>query len=206
MGKLSRSPRRVGSSSRWCGDRVETLSFLSVPSAFGTLNLAWRETEEGPKVYRVFLPNERTPVRDVLRASSLDAGSSSCPEIVAFGERMQRFLGGEAIDFELDLVALEVCSEFQRGVLVAEHKIPRGWVSTYGRLARHLGTPGGARAVGNALARNPFPIIIPCHRAIRADGQLGGFRGGIRMKQALLELEGVAVSQAGRVLTDRFHY
>jgi methylated-DNA-[protein]-cysteine S-methyltransferase len=157
-------------------------------------------------VYRIFLPNERAPVRDAIRAASRDVSSSACPAIVVLGERMQRFLDGETVDFELDLVALEVCSEFQRGVLVAEHKIPRGWVSTYGRLARHLGTPGGARAVGNALARNPFPIIIPCHRAIRADGQLGGFRGGIRMKQALLELEGVAVSQAGRALTDRFYY
>jgi methylated-DNA-[protein]-cysteine S-methyltransferase len=182
------------------------LSFLPVRSAFGTLNLAWRETEEGPKVYRVFLPNERAPVRDVAWAASHDVSSSACPVIVALGERVQRFLDGESVDFELDLVALEVCSEFQRGVLVAEHKIPRGWVSTYGRLARHLGTPGGARAVGNALARNPFPIIIPCHRAVRADGQLGGFRGGTRMKHALLELEGVAVSQAGRVLTNLFYY
>ena len=185
---------------------MEALSFLSVPSAFGTLNLAWRETEEGPRIERVFLPNERAPVQDAVRVASLDAESSLGHEIVALGEHIQRFLDGEAVDFELDLVALELCSEFQRGVLVAEHRIPRGWVSTYGRLARHLGTPGGARAVGNALARNPFPIIIPCHRAIRADGKLGGFRGGIRMKQALLELEGIAVSQTGRVLTDRFYY
>ncbi|MEE9618423.1 MAG: MGMT family protein [Anaerolineae bacterium] len=103
-------------------------------------------------------------------------------------------------------MALERCSEFQRRVLLAEHRIPRGWVSTYGRIAIRVGVPGGARAVGGALARNPFPIIIPCHRAIRSDGQLGGFQGGLRMKQSLLELEGIEVAQTGKVLTDRLYY
>ena len=91
-------------------------------------------------------------------------------------------------------------------MLLAEYGIPRGWVSTYGRIATHLGVPGGARAVGNALGSNPFPIVIPCHRAVRADGRLGGFRGGVEMKRALLTMEGVEVSQAGKVLTDRFYY
>ena len=135
-----------------------------------------------------------------------DAGLLSCPAIAELGRRIQRFLEGDAVGFELSLLALERCSEFQRRVLLAEHEIPRGWVSTYGRIARSLGVPRGARAVGRALSRNPFPIIIPCHRAIRSDGQLGGFQGGLKMKQALLELEGVEVAQTGRVLTDRFYY
>jgi len=79
-------------------------------------------------------------------------------------------------------------------------------VSTYGRIANHLGIPGGARAVGQALARNPFPIIIPCHRAIGAGGDLGGFQGGAAMKRALLELEGVELSSSGRVETDRYYH
>jgi methylated-DNA-[protein]-cysteine S-methyltransferase len=60
--------------------------------------------------------------------------------------------------------------------------------------------------VGGALSRNPFPIVIPCHRAIRSDGHLGGFQGGREMKQALLELEGVEVTPPGKVTTDRFYY
>jgi methylated-DNA-[protein]-cysteine S-methyltransferase len=60
--------------------------------------------------------------------------------------------------------------------------------------------------VGGALGRNPFPIIIPCHRAVRSDGQLGGYRGGVAMKRALLEMEGVEISPTGKVLTDRFYY
>ena len=187
-----------------------TFSHVLVPSAFGTLSIVWRETEAGPRVYRVFLPvylpNEQTPASDVVQMAFPDAGLLSCPAIAELGRRIQRFLEGDAVGFELSLLALERCSEFQRRVLLAEHEIPPGWVSTYGRIARSLGVPRGARAVGRALSHNPFPIIIPCHRAIRSDGQLGGFQGGLKMKQALLELEGVEIAQTGRVLTDRFYY
>ncbi len=85
-------------------------------------------------------------------------------------------------------------------VLRAEHQIPRGWVSAYGRIAAHLGVSGGARAVGNALAQNPFPILIPRHRAIRADGSLGGYQGGAAMKRTLREREGLTFSPAGKVI------
>jgi len=187
-----------------------TFSYILVPSAFGTLSIVWRETEVGPRVYRVFLPvylpDEQTPVQDVVQMAFPDANPLSCPAIAELGGRIQRFLEGNAVGFELSLLALERCSEFQQRVLLAEHKIPRGWVSTYGRIARSLGVPRGARAVGRALSRNPFPLIIPCHRAIRSDGQLGGFQGGLKMKRALLELEGIEVAQTGRALTDRFYY
>jgi O-6-methylguanine DNA methyltransferase len=62
-----------------------------------------------------------------------------------------------------------------------------------------LSAPRAARAVGTALARNPFPLIIPCHRVVRSDGMLGGFGGGLKMKKALLEMEGVAFDRSGRV-------
>ena len=68
---------------------------------------------------------------------------------------------------------------FQESVLRAEAtEIPRGRVSTYKLIAEHVGTHNGARAVGTALARNPFPLIVPCHRAIRSDRRLGGYQGG----------------------------
>ena len=98
------------------------------------------------------------------------------------------------------------CSPFQRRVLLAEQAIPRGRLSTYGRLARHLGAPRAARAVGGALARNPFPIVIPCHRAIRGDGSVGGFQGGMALKRRLLEYEGHVISAAGEVLDPRYHF
>ena len=139
----------------------------------------------------------------MIQASYAGISNLSCPTIAELGERLQSFLGGEAVDFELDMMALEGCSEFQQRVLQLESKIPRGWVSTYGRIARRLGAQGGARAVGGALAGNPFPIVIPCHRAIRSDGGLGGFQGGVEMKRALLEAEGVEFTQGGKVLMKR---
>jgi methylated-DNA-[protein]-cysteine S-methyltransferase len=130
----------------------------------------------------------------------------SCENILELGERIRRFLVGEPLKFDLDAVAFEICSTFQRRVLLAEYEIPRGWISTYGRISKNLGIMKGARAVGRVLSRNPFPIIIPCHRAVRSNGELGGFQGGLRMKRALLEYEGVSISNEGKVLTTRIYY
>lgn len=184
----------------------DPLYSASVQSPFGTLSIVWRETSEGPKVRRLLLPDERIPANEVVRTTPADTGPLSNPAIKSLAEGIQCFLKGEAVQFHLGLIDLGECYGFQRRVLLAEHGIPRGWVSTYGRIAMRLGTPGAARAVGTALARNPFPIIIPCHRAIMSDGRLGGFRGGLRMKRALLELEGVEFSNSGRVLTSRYYY
>jgi methylated-DNA-[protein]-cysteine S-methyltransferase len=196
----------------------EDSSYVLVPSDFGALAIVWQDTQAietiaavettaaEARVQRVFLPNPQAAAVDTLQTVFPGARLHACPAISELGERIQRFLVGDPVRFDLDIVALDRCPEFQRRVLRAEHGIPRGWVSTYGRIARSLGTPRGARAVGHALARNPFPIIVPCHRAIRSDGHLGGFQGGIEMKRALLEMEGVEVTLAGRVRTRRFYY
>jgi methylated-DNA-[protein]-cysteine S-methyltransferase len=110
------------------------------------------------------------------------------------------------MNFPLEIIRLDLCSEFQQGVLRAEHGIPRGSISTYQRIAGHLGKPSGARAVGQALANNPFPIIIPCHRAIRSNRTLGGYQGGLAMKRALLEMEGIRFDDTGRIATKDFFY
>ena len=185
---------------------LKSFYYTTVPSAFGTISIVWRETPEGPKVCRLLLPSERIPAEEVMRTTYVGIRPLSNPTIKVLREQVQSFLEGKAVDFRESLIDLGECSEFQRRVLLAEHKIPRGWVSTYGRIARSLGAPNAARAVGTALSRNPFPIIIPCHRAIRSNGDLGGFRGGLGMKRALLELEGVEFSTTGKVLSDRFYY
>ncbi len=182
---------------------MEPSFYVLLPSAFGTFGLVWQEAEKGPSVQRVFLPSARMPVEEVVRATFSDARPSSCPAIAELGEGMQRFLRGEAVDFGLELVALERCSKFQARVLLAEREIPRGWVSSYGRIARGLGVSGGGRAVGRALAQNPFPIIIPCHRVVRSNGELGGYQGGLEMKRALLDLEGVKFTRGGKVVMKR---
>jgi methylated-DNA-[protein]-cysteine S-methyltransferase len=78
-----------------------------------------------------------------------------------------------------------------RDVLAATAQIPFGRTSTYGEIARRIGSPRAARAVGNALGSNPIPVVIPCHRVLRAGGHLGGYGGGVVRKEVLLELEGV---------------
>jgi methylated-DNA-[protein]-cysteine S-methyltransferase len=135
--------------------------------------------------------------------SGLDTGS--CAGIDSVAAAIQAFLEGDDVAFSLDSVDIDICSPFQRSVLKAEFGIPRGMVSTYGLIAAHIGREGGARAVGNALATNPFPFIIPCHRAVRSDGSLGGYQGGPDMKRRLLEYEGIIFDGAGRAISQRFY-
>ncbi|MBI5343024.1 MAG: methylated-DNA--[protein]-cysteine S-methyltransferase [Deltaproteobacteria bacterium] len=79
--------------------------------------------------------------------------------------------------------------EFQRKVLRATAGIPYGKTVTYGELAAAVGSPGAARAVGAALARNPWPVLVPCHRVVGKDGRLVGFGKGLAAKEALLRFE-----------------
>ena len=90
-------------------------------------------------------------------------------------------------------VDLSLVGPFERRVLEQLRRIPRGQVRTYRDIARAIGHPGATRAVGNACAKNPVPLIIPCHRVVRSDGGLGGYslRGGVAVKRKLLEQEGV---------------
>jgi methylated-DNA-[protein]-cysteine S-methyltransferase len=82
--------------------------------------------------------------------------------------------------------------EFQRRVYEATREVGPGQTATYGEIARAIGAPGAARAVGAALGSNPFPLIVPCHRVLAADGSLHGFSapGGITTKRRLREIEG----------------
>lgn len=81
---------------------------------------------------------------------------------------------------------------FRRRVLDALRTVPFGRTLSYGELARRAGKPGAARAVGTAMAKNPIPLVIPCHRVLAAGGRIGGFSAGLALKRALLSLEGVS--------------
>lgn len=106
-------------------------------------------------------------------------------------EQLLTYLEGRRPSFDL-AVDLSTLTPFQRQVLSRVMRIPRGEVMTYGELARQLGRPKAARAVGQALGKNPIPIVIPCHRVLAADGTLGGYSGreGVKTKASLLRLEG----------------
>jgi len=145
-------------------------------------------------------------VIDRLKSVFPKSKQSTCDLINDLRDRIEAFSLGADVYFSLDLARLDLCTAFQEEVLLAEYRIPRGSVSTYQRIAAHLGKPTGARAVGTALADNPFPIIIPCHRAIRSNGMLGGYQGGLEMKRALLEHEGINFGISGKVVGARMHY
>lgn len=94
-------------------------------------------------------------------------------------------------------VCLDALTPFQQLVLNKTAEIPRGQVRSYGWIAQAIGSPNAQRAVGTALAQNPLPFVIPCHRVIRADGRLGAYSGGgTAVKARLLTLEGVSIIQA----------
>jgi methylated-DNA-[protein]-cysteine S-methyltransferase len=186
-------------------DRI--LSFRCLrKTPFGMIAIIWSDYRSHPKVLRIMLPKSGISTRRLVKASFPDSISSSCDEIDVIADKIVAFLTGNDIRLPLDIVRLDSCSDFQQKVLLAEYEIPRGCVSTYRRIARHIGIPNGARAVGSALATNPFPIVIPCHRAIRSDGTLGGYQGGLQMKRALLEMEGIHLDVRGRVILKEFFY
>jgi len=180
--------------------------YQSLNSELGKFTIVWRETGGVPKIQRIFLSNLSRTSEDKAREFFQELASGIHPAITAIGRKIQAFLAGEAVIFNLELLNMEQGRTFQRMVLLTESGVPRGWVTTYGRIASHLGIHNGARAVGNALAQNPFPIIIPCHRAIRSDSCLGGFQGGVALKRSLLRLEGVEVDASGKVHNPRIYY
>ncbi len=184
--------------------RPEIIGYRSIPSRFGPILLIWRPAAGGARVTAVILPGEAGGPDEVLRERFPGARPAARPVMDRLAGEIGRFLQGDPVVFSLELLDLKVCTPFQRRVLPAEFQVPRGRVTTYGRLAERLGVPGAARAVGNALARNPFPLIIPCHRCIRESGHLGGFRGGLAMKRALLEMEGIVFGAGGRVPPEHF--
>jgi methylated-DNA-[protein]-cysteine S-methyltransferase len=101
---------------------------------------------------------------------------------------LDRYFAGKLRDFEVP-IDWSLTGKFARSVLRRTAKIPYGDVATYGEVAFEIGTPRGARAVGNALGSNPIPVVVPCHRVVRAGGAIGGYGGGLPRKQWLLALE-----------------
>jgi len=172
-------------------------------STLGNFGLIWRVDKEGLKIIKIYLPANKTLLLEKIKKDYPNAKKSNSLEELF--SQINKFISGENIKFNLDLLDFDICTDFEKKVLFAEYNIPRGFVSTYSRISKSIGVPKGARAVGNALASNPFPLIIPCHRAIRSDGSLGGFQGGLGMKKKLLENEGVFLSNR-RVNTDKIYY
>ena len=116
------------------------------------------------------------------------------PGWTADPQRLEEVIRQLSLYFEgkLKQFSLKLClhvTPFQKEVLTALQQVPYGDTVSYGELAKKIGKPRASRAVGQANARNPIPIVIPCHRVIGSTGRLTGFGGGLAVKQALLALE-----------------
>lgn len=137
--------------------------------------------------------------RGVVAATDPSASPASRGHLDRLEREVAEHVAGARDAFDVPVV-LEGCSDWDRRVLEGVRTIPRGSTASYGEIARRIGKPGAARAVGGAVGRNPIGLLVPCHRVIAGDGTLGGYGGSwfgsrdelLRLKEQLLELEGVA--------------
>ncbi len=158
-------------------DKTQTTIYWTVDSPIGELLLAG----DGEQLQRLHMQDGRRPttigadwVRDAEPFADL------C-------EQLDQYFSGERQEFDLDLGPQG--SEFELRVWRALRQIPYGETESYGGLAKRIGHPGLARAVGAANGRNPIAVVVPCHRVIGADGSLTGYAGGLERKRLLLDLE-----------------
>jgi len=152
-------------------------------TAIGTCGVTWSATG----LTEVRLPRRRALTGD-RRTDASDVPGAVREAIAA----IVALLDGERLDLR-DVVLDELpLDDFRRRVYAVTREVGPGQTATYGEIARAIGTPGAARAVGAALGQNPYPIVVPCHRVLAADGFLHGFSapGGITTKRRLLEIEG----------------
>ena len=166
------------------------IAFALFDTAIGCCAVAWsprgiaavRLPEGGPAASRERLTRRFPGARE---APPPPTAQRVIDGIVALLDGEPRALDDVTLD-------MEDVPEFNRRVYEVARTIPWGATLSYGEIARRLGDPGAARDVGQALGRNPFAIVVPCHRVVAADGGCGGFsaRGGVATKQRLLSIEG----------------
>src|SRR5258707_1490466 len=161
-------------------------------TAFGPCGIAW--SERG--VVRLQLPeSDRAATERRLKARSGGAPAEPSTRMMEAIVDLQRYMRGNKVDFTAVSLDVVIDEPFRQRIYEELRLVPWGETVTYGELARRMGAPGEARDVGQAMGRNPVPIIVPCHRVLAAGNKVGGFSayGGAFTKERLLSLEGVTV-------------
>ncbi len=157
----------------------------------GPFGLAW----SGQDLARVQLPDRDAAqtARRIMQRTRAEPWVGALPDAIAaiVGE-LKRYAEGEPVTFAGVALSFDGIPEFNARIYRALCQVKWGETTTYGALAKAVGEPGAARAVGVAMGRNPWPVIVPCHRVLAAQGKIGGFSapGGATTKEALLRLEG----------------
>ena len=175
-----------------------------IPSPFGDVGVVWYQETGMPRVAGILLPRRGRKMAGIIQADHPHAVRESHPGLSPLVEELERYMDTGTDTFSREFLDMERCNEFQKRVLEKLSEVPRGKVISYGQLADRISAPRAARAVGTAVARNPFPIMLPCHRVVKAGGHLGNFGGGTDLKKALLRLEGVDVDTNGHIGPDFF--
>ncbi|MCF7811501.1 methylated-DNA--[protein]-cysteine S-methyltransferase [bacterium] len=164
--------------------KLETLEMVETDSPIGR----FRIFAKSGKLYRIELPGSGDISEE---NSNVRIGSISNPVFIDVINYLNRYFKGERLF--CDMKQIPDGSDFYKKVWKELVKVPFGKTISYGELASKAGSPRAARAVGSAMANNPIPILIPCHRVITPDGRLGGFGGGLDMKRWLLKHEGIEI-------------
>lgn len=169
------------------------LKYASVDASIGTVYVAY--SDRGV-VHVDLAPSDRAFAQAVEAKFGRRAERDPAPAAALLRQIKTTLTTGKEFTGQLDLSDV---GPFERRVLEELRRIPKGQVRTYREVAARLGHPTATRAVGNACARNPIPLLIPCHRVVRSDGGLGGYslRGGVGLKRELLEREGASPSLFG---------
>ena len=163
-------------------------------TAIGECGIAWAND----RIVRLQLPEKNKT--ELLKRLTAPLGAAAkrqvcqsppTPEIEETIALVKRHLAGDLQDFQNVDIDIEWCPDFHQRVYRALRMVPAGKTISYGELAAAAGSPKGSRAVGQAMARNPVPLIVPCQRVFKADGQLGGFSayGAEKTKVRLLTIE-----------------
>jgi len=172
------------------------MNYALFDTAIGSCGVVWGERG----IAGVHLPDAnpaRTRAGVTRRFPGATPGEPT-PQVQQAIDGIVALFRGEKRDLREIVLDVEGLPDFSRRVYELARTIPPGATLTYGEVARRLGTPGMARAVGHALGQNPWPIVVPCHRVLAADGGMGGFSapGGVSTKRRMLEIEGVQGVQA----------
>lgn len=193
------------------------LAALASPAPAGLVDLIFGSWLAAPsRLGEVYVAFTRHGVQFVRSAESVDGEAGAFAQ--AYRDRFDRPLrlavrapagllpalrGNPAPSLQLDLRGL---SEFERAVLTAARRIPAGELRPYGWVAREAGRPRAVRAAASVLARNPVPLLIPCHRVVRADGQLGEYMFGPARKEELLRAEQANLDEVTALARQGLHY
>ena len=170
-------------------------------TAIGPCGVAWNDRG----LVGMQLPEQdRAATERRLAAKAQSAGAAEPPpSVAAVVDDIKRYLAGEQVDFAAVAVDLSSLDPYRQKLYATMRALAWGSTTTYGELAKKLGATGweGARDVGEAMGRNPVPVVIPCHRVLAAGGKLGGFsaHGGAKTKAKLLALEGVHLDSGPRL-------